>query len=184
MKAFIVNTQGLQAIPQTRIFADSAVSHGNVPLFLPDHYGIALSAAVLPAIRIDRLGTNIAERYARRYYSHITAAIQLRPAESLDGTTDYFRAIDHALSIGEWIEMPQQRRCTIESNHSGAIEADFDALGADSAVAALSRCITLKMGDVIVLDTTAAGSAVWTPERDTTAEVTIDGTRVIRFNFK
>ena len=60
----------------------------------------------------------------------------------------------------------------------------FDALGADSAVAALSRCITLKMGDVIVLDTAAAGSAVWTPERDTTAEVTIDGTRVIRFNFK
>ena len=80
--------------------------------------------------------------------------------------------------------MPQQRRCTIASNHTGAIEADFDALGADSAVASLSRCITLKMGDVIVLDTAAAGSAVWTPERDTTAEVTIDGTRVIRFNFK
>ena len=183
MKAFLVNTQRLQPIPQTRIFADSAVSHGNVPLFLPDHYGVELSAVVMPAIRIDRLGINIAERFAPRYYSHITAAIHLRPSDDLDASTDYFRAIDHALSIGDWLEMPQQRRCRIESGHGDAFVADFDVLAADAAVAALSQGTTLKMGDVIVFDAPDM-QARWTPERDTAAAVSIDGTPVIRFNFK
>lgn len=158
------------------VFADSALSQGNHPLFLPD--GIRWKGFVRPAIRIDRLGMNISERFARRYYGHATAVYHLTPADM--PAAEIYQAMDRAINIGSWLPLEGHRTISL-SCPKGETIADFDSLNADKAIAALSSLMTLKMGDIVIFDRPDIN---WNPTIDMAVTVTVNATEVIRFNIK
>jgi len=173
----ILDTAGnLAAGVQPHMFAgaDSAVLRTGDPLFVPDHLG-PWRGEVCPALRICRLGLNVPRRAARSYYDAITAIHVLLPA---DGNTMPPRLValtDRAYAPGVWLPLPHDLdslapmkmtlRPTGPDGHTdpeNAISFTLASLGADDAVAALSRMATVKMGDIIVFRSHAmpAGSAM------------------------
>lgn len=176
MKILMVDPDAIEPAPRLKVFADSALSQGNHPLFLPD--GVQWEGLVCPAIRVDRLGMNIAEKFAHRYYGHATAVYHLTPAGNQ--ASEIYRAMDRAVNIGTWLPLDGRRSLRI-SCPAGEACADIDGLNTDKVIAALSRTMTLKMGDIIFFSRPAIR---WQPAIGTTVTANVDGTEVIRFNIK
>ena len=177
MKIMLVDPDALEPTPDIKVFADSALSPGDKPLFIPDAPPQGWEGMILPAVRVDRLGTSIATRFANRYYAHVTAVHLLRPAGPWP---EIYRSMDHALSLGRWMPTDGRRAFDI-SDGTGTVTADLDLLRADEAISALSRLMTLKMGDVIIFN---RPPIMRPPVPDTTLRVTVDGVEAIRFNLK
>lgn len=154
------------------------------PVFLPDWAG-AWDAQPLLAIRVSRLGKAIAPGFAHRYYDAMAAGLMLIPRDLLselhaaslpEGLTGAF---DGCLQLGPWMPLPQ-RPVSVACGDS-EITVTPEGLGADQAVALLSRYLTLKQGDVIapllfpLTRSVAPGS---------TLTVTVDGAEALTTRYK
>lgn len=61
------------------VLPDSTLLRSQRPFFIPD-FDTEFLAFVSPAVRIEKLGKCVARRFARRYFTEYTAAINIRPA--------------------------------------------------------------------------------------------------------
>lgn len=145
--------------------ADSALLKDGKPFFIPDftkevHYETEL------VVRIDRLGKNIAERFAHRYYNEVTVGIDFtardlqRDLRSKGLPWEISKAFDNSAVIGQFVPLSSvgevqnlnfhldingqtvQRGCTADMLFS-----------VDKIVAYVSRFFTLKIGDLIFTGT-------------------------------
>lgn len=145
--------------------ADSALLKDGKPFFIPDftkevHYETEL------VVRIDRLGKNIAERFAHRYYNEVTVGIDFtardlqRDLRSKGLPWEISKAFDNSAVIGQFVPLLSvgevqnlnfhldingqtvQRGCTADMLFS-----------VDKIVAYVSRFFTLKIGDLIFTGT-------------------------------
>ncbi len=117
-----------------RLMADSAVRPDRRPLFLPeDAAGIMCTPRV--AVRVERLGKNVAPRFADRYLTAVCLCCHV----TSPAMTDYS---DDSLIIGRYIPV---------ANAAGEPAAAYDAALAAEALAAVSATATFKTGDLIVL---------------------------------
>lgn len=156
MKIIAVNNPtGIMAgeVPSVTLYADSALLTGNRPLFLPDYMdGTAVSCAT--ALRISRLGKNISPRFASRYYDAVTVAT-LAETRLTGGLAN---AVEGAVAIGEWIAPVEDFAEIAASGADVDLTCRVDSLReiADAVVAALSRYMTMKMGDIVITGPLAA----------------------------
>lgn len=141
--------------PAVTLISDSAITGPSRPVFLPD-FDSQWIAEFYMAVKICRLGKDIAEKFAPRYFDSLTVAMRLMPVGILE---DLRRALlpcsatamfDNALTPGKWIGLPDpDSRLDIAVNDMSVSFSGWYKMACES-VAAVSRYATLKTGDIIM----------------------------------
>lgn len=180
------------AVPGVRIGADSSLQREGDPLFLPDHLG-KWQAAVCPAVRICRLGTNIPLKAAQTYYDSLTLVSMLLPEGVQEPLPDIYGLMDRAFIPGKWIPYgPDRRMLSFEASLSVASRGSEPEQcsnmilpggvpGIETAISAISRYATLKMGDIIVL---TDHRIAYSPRIDSEVTGLINGEPCLGFRIK
>ncbi|OUO53574.1 2-hydroxyhepta-2,4-diene-1,7-dioate isomerase [Parabacteroides sp. An277] len=147
--------------------SDSSLLKDGKPFFIPDfsseiHYETEL------VIKVDRLGKNIAERFAHRYYHEVTVGIDFtardwqRRLRAQGLPWELSKSFDNSAVIGTFIPLS-------EAGHVNDLSFHLDLNGktvqeghtkemlfsVDQIVAYVSRFCTLKIGDLIYTGTPA-----------------------------
>ncbi|MBQ6653407.1 MAG: fumarylacetoacetate hydrolase family protein [Prevotella sp.] len=153
--------------PVVFIKADSSLLRSGKPFFVPDHLGRIDYEAEL-VVRVNRLGKNIAERFARRYYDAFTVGIdftardlQTRLREK-GHPWEICKGFDGAAAIGNWVDAARfgdvqdigfrldKNGQTVQQGWTGDMLFRVDEL-----IAYISRFFTLKTGDLLFTGTPA-----------------------------
>jgi fumarylpyruvate hydrolase len=144
---------------------DTALLKNNKPFFLPDfsneiHYETEL------IVKIDRLGKNIAPKFAHRYYSEIGLGVDftardLQWKQKSEGKPwEICKAFDNSAVIGNFIPVEKLGNVqdikfhldlngkTVQNGHSADMIFPIDEL-----IAYVSRFFTLKIGDILFTGT-------------------------------
>lgn len=155
------------AEPTLFMKADSALLKDGKPFFIPDftnevHYETEL------VVKIDRLGKNIAERFAHRYYSEVTVGIDFtardlqRRLRAEGRPWEISKAFDNSAAVGRFVPLEKAgevQRLDFHLDINGTTvqrgnTADM-LFAVDQIVAYASRFFTLKIGDLIFTGTPA-----------------------------
>lgn len=155
------------AEPTLFMKADSALLKDGKPFFIPDfskevHYETEV------VVRIDRLGKNIAERFAHRYYNEVTVGIDFtardlqRTLRSKGLPWEISKAFDNSAVIGTFVPLSEVGSITQLPFHltiNGKMVQEGNTkdmlFSVDEIVAYTSRFFTLKTGDLIYTGTPA-----------------------------
>lgn len=173
--------------------ADSSLLKSGKPFFVPDFMGRIDYEAEL-VIRICRLGKNIPQRFAHRYYDAVTVGIDFTARDVQQQLRekglpwDLSKSFDGAAAIGEWVGKDkfldvQALRFHLDINGHTVQEgctADM-VFGIDEIVAYISQHFTLKTGDVIFTGTPAGVGPV---HIDDHLEGYVEERKVLEFNCK
>lgn len=153
------------AEPTLFMKADSALLKDGKPFFIPDfskevHYETEV------VVRIDRLGKNIAERFAHRYYNEVTVGIDFtardlqRTLRSKGLPWEISKAFDNSAVIGTFVPLNEVGSITQLPFHltiNGKMVQEGNTkdmlFSVDEIVAYTSRFFTLKTGDLIYTGT-------------------------------
>ena len=173
--------------------ADSSLLKSGKPFFVPDFMGRIDYEAEL-VIRICRLGKNIPQRFAHRYYDAVTVGIDFTARDVQQQLRekglpwDLSKSFDGAAAIGGWVGKDkfldvQALRFHLDINGQTVQEgctADM-VFGIDEIVAYISQYFTLKTGDVIFTGTPAGVGPV---HIDDHLEGYVEERKVLEFNCK
>lgn len=171
------------ALREAYIMPDSALLQQGKPFFTP-RFAERYEAYPQLALRIDRLGKTIAERFASRYIGAVAPALAVRAVEmrpeGLNGAFDGAAIVGQFIPVDEWRLSPavsfsidDRRLCDIAESDLGC---SFERL-----VSFASNYFTLKMGDIIFTGSPAEPTALL-PEMVVTA--TVGGERKLRCKIK
>lgn len=145
--------------------SDSSLLKDGKPFFIPDfsseiHYETEL------VVKIDRLGKNIAERFAHRYYSEVTVGIDFtardlqRRLREQSLPWEISKAFDNSAVIGTFIPLEEAGNVNQLSFHldmnGKTVQQGNTAdmlFSVDQIIAYVSRFFTLKIGDLIYTGT-------------------------------
>ncbi|MBI1315973.1 2-hydroxyhepta-2,4-diene-1,7-dioate isomerase [bacterium] len=143
---------------------ETALIPSRMPFFVPDfdseiHHEIEL------VLRICRLGKNIEERFAHRYYDAITVGLDFtarglqNELKSKGLPWEKAKAFDGSAAIGRWIPLPTQGSEPLHFalDLDGRVvqqgQSDQMLFGFDRLIAEVSRYFTLKQGDLLFTGT-------------------------------
>ena len=155
------------AEPTIFMKSDSSLLKDGKPFFIPDfseeiHYETEI------VVRIDRLGKNIAERFAHRYYNEVTVGIDFtardlqRKFREAGNPWELCKGFDSSAAIGTFV--PVDRYKDIQSlNFNLMIDGKEVQRGCtadmlfkvDDIIAYVSQFVTLKIGDLLFTGTPA-----------------------------
>lgn len=145
--------------------SDSSLLKDGKPFFIPDfsseiHYETEL------VVKIDRLGKNIAERFAHRYYNEVTVGIDFtardlqRRLREQGLPWEISKAFDNSAVIGTFIPLEKAGNVNQLSFHldmnGKTVQQGNTAdmlFSVDQIIAYVSRFFTLKIGDLIYTGT-------------------------------
>lgn len=151
--------ENIYNLTPTLSFPDSAIIKNGNPFFIPD-FDSEFSGCLYMAVKISRLGKNIAPRFASRYYSEAAPVIavyaqnllnQLREA-GLPWTAA--TGFDKSLVVGSFTNYPlsSDSSCTLERSNSKSIIFTLPSPEETAlAIHEISRYNSLKMGDLILI---------------------------------
>lgn len=154
--------------PVIFIKPDSALLKDNKPFFIPD-FSNEIHHEVEIVIRINRLGKNIAERFAHRYYDELTVGIDftardLQSELKLKGLPwELSKGFDNSAVIGEFVSkedlsgsIDNLKFELLKNSNQVQIGNSSDMIhSVDKIIAYVSRFFTLKIGDIIFTGTPA-----------------------------
>lgn len=144
---------------------DSALLKDGKPFFIPD-FCEQVDYETEIVVRICRLGKNISERFASRYYDAVTVGIDLtardlqRRFRAEGKPWELCKGFDNSAVIGDWVPMDR-----VSDVQQIEFHLDIDGqtvqrgntadmlFGVDRIIAYVSRFCTLKMGDLIYTGT-------------------------------
>jgi fumarylpyruvate hydrolase len=147
--------------------SDSSLLKDGKPFFIPDfssevHYETEI------VVRIDRLGKNIAERFAHRYYNEVTVGIDFtardlqRELRAKGLPWEISKAFDNSAAIGTFIPLEPlggtEHLCFHLEINGETVQAgntEDMLFPVDKIIAYASRFFTLKTGDLIYTGTPA-----------------------------
>jgi fumarylpyruvate hydrolase len=156
---------------------DSALLKHNKPFFIPDftdelHYETEL------IIKINRLGKNIAKRYAHRYYAEVGLGVDFtardiqRRLKASGHPWEIAKAFDNSAVIGNFLPVAE-----IEEIQNIVFHLDINGktvqrgnskdmiFPVDELIAYTSRFFTLKIGDILFTGTPAGVGKVQVGDR-------------------
>ena len=173
--------------------ADSAVLKDHKPFFIPDHMG-RIDYETEIVVRISKLGNNISERFAHRYYDAVTVGIDFTARElqkklrSEGKPWDLCKGFDGGAALGEWVSLDKFRDIQaihfhLDINGNTVQEGcTSDMLyRVDQLIAYISQYFTLKTGDILYTGTPAGVGPV---HIDDHLEGYIEDRKVLEFNCK
>ena len=144
---------------------DSALLKNGKPFFIPA-FSSELHYETEVVVKIDKLGKNIDEKFAHRYYHEITVGIDftardLQQSFRQQGLPwELCKGFDGAATIGEFVELS-----TVGNIQNVDFHLDIDGqtvqkgntsemlFSVDRIIAFVSRFVTLKTGDLIYTGT-------------------------------
>lgn len=154
--------------PVIFIKPDSALLKDNKPFFIPDfsneiHYELEI------IVRINRLGKNIAERFAHRYYDELTVGIDFTARDlqselkskglpwELSKGFDYSAVVGEFVSKEEFVNTVDSLNFELYKNGNRVQNGNSSDMihSIDKIIAYVSRFFTLKIGDIIFTGTPA-----------------------------
>ena len=139
------------------LLADSAMTNTGKPFFLPENCGNVMVYLGM-AVKINRLGKHIEEKFAHRYYDQYAPVVHfvfeseenLLLSRGLPG--DEARNFDRSLFVGEFKALEDMK--PIGFRYNGEFKSVFDAdklkISIDEVIHRVSRLNTMKIGDLIV----------------------------------
>ena len=173
--------------------ADSAVLKDHKPFFIPDHMG-RIDYETEIVVRISKLGKNISERFAHRYYDAVTVGIDFTARElqkklrSEGKPWDLCKGFYGSAALGEWVSLDKFRDIQaihfhLDINGNTVQEGcTSDMLyRVDQLIAYISQYFTLKTGDILYTGTPAGVGPV---HIDDHLEGYIEDRKVLEFNCK
>jgi len=183
-------------LPESPIFfmkPDSALLTNNNPFFLPSFSNeIHYEAEIV--LKISRLGKNIAERFAHRYYNSITVGIDFTARDLQDKCKkaghpwEIAKAFDQSAVINEFISIdsvPDRKSIgfTLDINGNRVQDGNTSDLvfTFDRIISYVSAFITLKTGDLIFTGTPAGVGPV---KKNDHLVARLEGQIVLDFNIK
>jgi len=146
---------------------DTALLKDGNPFFLPDfsneiHYETEL------VVKINRLGKNIGERFAHRYYDEITLGIDFtardlqRKQKELGLPWEIAKSFDHSAAIGTFISINevadlQNLNFHLDINNETVQQGNTKEMiyPVGKIISYISQFFTLKIGDLIFTGTPA-----------------------------
>ena len=131
---------------QMELKGDSSLQVNRKPFFIPDWCtDVRMTPCVV--LRVSRLGKNIGSRFANRYYDSMALGVNIIAADYV-AQGDWVRgfAFDYSLPVGEF--------APIEQPIEGLV------LDIDTAVEIASKVMTIRQGDLIVVDRDIAARAL------------------------
>ena len=142
---FIYHDGGAQMV----LKGDSCLLNGRKPFFTPEG---ASEIGVTPCIilRVSRLGKEIAPKFAERYYDAVAPGADFidlgkaREAQETGRPWTEALAFDYSLAIGEWMENDEMSRAQ-------ALNDGMMLLSPEEAIAAVSKVMTIRQGDLIYI---------------------------------
>ncbi len=147
--------------------ADSSLLKDGKPFFLPD-FSSEIHYETEVVIRINRLGKNIAERFAHRYYDEVTVGIDFTARDlqtrlrSQGLPWEVSKAFDHSAVVGTFIPVTETEGINqipfhLQINGTTVQEGNTNRMlfSVDRIIAYASRFFTLKIGDLIYTGTPA-----------------------------
>ena len=118
---------------------DSSLLVNRKPFFIPDwSRDVRMTPCVV--LRVSRMGKNIGLKFASRYFDAVALGLNIFAADYMslgDWTRGY--AFDFSLPIGQWID--------IEENPWRDLVIEMD-----EAIEKASEVMTIRQGDLIVID--------------------------------
>ena len=153
---------------------DSALLKDGKPFFIPD-FSSELHYETEVVVKINKLGKNIAEQFAHRYYKEITVGIDFTARDLQHELRkkglpwEICKGFDGAAVTGEFVPLTETGDIrdihfhldidgkTVQEGHT----ADM-LFSVDWIIAYVSRFVTLKMGDLIYTGTPAGVGKVET----------------------
>lgn len=122
---------------------DSSLLNNKKPFFIPDYTSDVRYKPSL-VLRVSRLGRNVQERFASRYYDAVAMgadfiAYDLLP-DTQAGSWTKAVAFDNAMAVGEFVEKEKAN-----------IDMEL-CMSTEEAIAQASRYMTIRQGDLIFID--------------------------------
>ncbi|MDL2223297.1 fumarylacetoacetate hydrolase family protein [Bacteroidales bacterium OttesenSCG-928-M11] len=145
---------------------DSSLLKDGKPFYIPD-YSEDIQYETEVVVRINRLGKNIAKRFAHRYYKEVTVGIDITARDlqeklRADGLPwEICKAFDNSAAIGNFISLDELAEDVNNISFSLNINEKEVQSGntkdqlftIDEIIAYVSRFFTLKIGDLIFTGT-------------------------------
>jgi 2-keto-4-pentenoate hydratase/2-oxohepta-3-ene-1,7-dioic acid hydratase in catechol pathway len=156
---------------------DSALLRENKPFFIPD-FSKQVEYEVELVVRINRLGKNISEKFASRYYEEVALGVDFTARDlqqrqrALGAPWEIAKAFDNSAVIGDFIPVEkvgnvqdirfslQLNGATVQQGHSADMIFPIDEL-----IAYVSCFFTLKIGDILFTGTPAGVGKVAVDDR-------------------
>ena len=157
-----------EALPQEPVIfmkPDSAILKDSKPFFIPD-FSQQIDYETELVVRINRLGKNISERFAHRYYDAVTVGIDFtardlqRKFRAEGKPWELCKGFDNSAAIGDWVDIEKFRDIqdihfhldidgkTVQTGHTRDM-----LFGVDKIIAYVSQFCTLKIGDLLFTGT-------------------------------
>lgn len=178
------------------ILSGATILQGGNPFFIPD-FARRFEARLSMAMRICRLGKNIAPRFAHRYVDAVAPCINFIAADLLESLRDaglpWTKAVcfDRSAAFGKYApfdidSVDQASVSLLITSGSGSMEQCLWhpselRIPAREAISLISRDNTLKNGDVVMVGTASSGPAV---EIGQHAVLSLDGNVSVEFNIR
>lgn len=153
------------AEPTIFMKSDSSLLKDGKPFFIPD-FSERIEYETEVVVKINRLGKNIAERFAHRYYDEVTVGIDFTARDLQNDLRskglpwELSKAFDNAAVVGEFISLSETGRIDDLSFHLAINDETVQVgntkdmlFGVDRLIAYISRFFTLKIGDLIYTGT-------------------------------
>lgn len=148
------------AMPIVFLKPDSAILKGGNPFFIPDFSSTFKFEGEL-VFHINKLGKNISERFAHRYYDKVTLGLDLGAEDLLssskkNGTPwDLSKGFDGSAILGEFVSVENLNmsnlKFSVSVNHDIVQRGNSNEMywSIDKIIAYVSQFYTLKIGDLI-----------------------------------
>lgn len=172
---------------------DSALLRENKPFFIPD-FSKQVEYEVELVVRINRLGKNISEKFASRYYEEVALGVDFTARDlqqrqrALGAPWEIAKAFDNSAVISDFIPLSTLANAEgiLFSLSKNGVEVQRgntrDMLfSVNQIIAYVSRFFTLKIGDLIYTGTPAGVGSVVIGDH---LEGFIEGNKMLNFFVK
>ena len=157
-----------ESLPQEPVIfmkPDSAILKDSKHFFIPD-FSQQIDYETELVVRINRLGKNISERFAHRYYDAVTVGIDFtardlqRKFRAEGKPWELCKGFDSSAAIGDWVDVEKFKDIqdihfhldingkTVQTGHTRDM-----LFRVDKIIAYVSQFCTLKIGDLLFTGT-------------------------------
>ena len=189
-----MNRVNLPAEPTIFLKPDSSLLRDNKPFFIP-RFSNRIEHEIEIVVRIDKLGKNIEERFAHRYYSHVALGVDFTARDlqnkfkELGQPWELSKGFDNSAVISEFVPIAQLGKnindinFELYKNNSLVQKGNTSQMifSVDKIIEFVSKYFTLKIGDLIY---TGTPNGVGTVAINDRLEGFIEGNRLLDFYVK
>lgn len=142
------------------LMPDTVLHRNNDAFYLPD-FSEQITARLAIVIRIQKIGKNIAPKFANRYYNEVSVGLNLEARDILlkqqakGWPWDEAIGFDNSAPIGTFVPKTENYELVLTSGENTLQTTSISNDDIDQIISKCSKHFTLKIGDFIYISPTA-----------------------------